>query len=131
VHPTFAARRHAEAEAAYRAFVAGGFPVTLEGHAETLQCATPEDRANWLIFKGALDDALAAGANPDDPAPIPVRTTANTLHVVTYAQGLQLIADMRAWGFAAEANRWRLKDLIDAAKSNDDLRAIDLTEGWP
>lgn len=128
---TFSERRREEAEGAYQAFVAKGFPVTLGGNLETLQCATATDRSNWLIFKGACEDALKAGAQADDPSPIPIRATSNGLYVVTFGQALQIIADMRAWGFAAEQNRWRLKDLVDAAKSNAELRAINLTEGWP
>lgn len=127
---TFTARRLAEADAAYAAFVGGGFPVAL-GQGETLQCGSEAEQAKWLIFKSACDDAIRAGALPADPAPIPIRCTSNTNYAVTYGQALQIIADMTVWGFAAQANVWRLKDAISAAASNDELRAIDLTEGWP
>lgn len=131
MHPTFTARRLAEADAAYAEFASRGFPVTLEGNAETLQCASDTDRANWLIFKGACEDALKAGATVDDAAPIPVRCTSNINYVVTYGQALQIIADMRTWGLLAQANAWRIKDAVKAAKSNAELLAIDLSEGWP
>lgn len=129
--PSFTARRLLEAQAAYAAFIEGGFPLTLDGNAETLQCATDTDRSNWLIFKGALDDALLAGADPDSIIPIPIRCTSNNNYAITFAQAAQMIADMRTWGFAGQVNCWRLKDEITACTTGEALNAVDLTEGWP
>jgi hypothetical protein len=128
---TFPDRRLEEIDAAYAAFIGAGFPVTLGGNAETLQCATTDDRSNWLILKGACDDAITAGAKTTDVLPLPIRTTSNASYSITYGQALQIISGMRTWGFAAQQNVWRLKDLVAAAQSNDDLNAIDLSGGWP
>lgn len=130
--PAFRQRRLEEAASAYQAFIDTGFPVTFSGNAETLQVGTDTDRSNWLIFKGALDDALAGGlVSTFDTVPIPIRCTSNNLYTVTFAEAVQMIADMRTWGFAAQVNCWRLKDAIEAATTGEDLNAVDLTEGWP
>ncbi len=78
-------------DAAYRAFVGGGFPVMFGETAETLQCATETDRSNWLIFKDAIGDALASGAHPGEAIPISIRCTSNTSYSVTYAEALQIL----------------------------------------
>lgn len=129
--PAFRARRLLEADAAYQAFLDSGFPVTFEGVGETLQVGRDSDKSNWLIFKGALDDAVAAGAPIDGPSPLPIRCTSNNSYQITLGGALQTISDMRAWGFAALANSWRLKDAINAAQTGEALNAVDLTEGWP
>lgn len=103
----------------------------LDGVLEALQVATSEDRSNWLIFKDALDDRVKAGALLTDPSPLPIRCMSNTNHAVTIGEALQVVADLRAWGFAAQANCWRLKDAVSAAQSDAGLIAVDLTQGWP
>jgi len=129
--PSFRQRRLEEADAAYQAHIDGGFPVTLSGIAETLQVGTVEQRSDWLIFKGAIDDAVGDGAQPADPVAVPIRTTSNNNYTVTFSEAQTMIANMRTWGFAARVNCWRLKDLISAATTGEQLNAVDLMQGWP
>jgi len=129
--PSFRPRRLAEADAAYQAVLDGGFPQAFEGIDETLQVATETDRSNWLIFKGALDDAVTAGMPMDGPSPLPIRCTSNNTYDLPLQAAIQVISDMRAWGFAALANSWRLKDAINAALTGEELNAVDVSEGWP
>lgn len=128
--PSFRPRRLEEATRAYQAFIDKGFPVTFEGTGETLQCASDTDRANWLIFLGVCQEAIKADAG-DQPIPIALRCTSNRSYVVTFSEAVALIEAMRTWGLSAQANLWRLKDLIGAAETGDALNAIDVTEGWP
>lgn len=129
--PAFRERRLEEADAAYQAVLDGGFPQTFEGVSETLQVGRDSDKSNWLIFKGALDDAVSAGLPLDGPSPLPIRCTSNNSYDLTLQEALGVISDMRAWGFAALGNSWRLKDEIAAATTGEELNAVDLTEGWP
>lgn len=129
--PSFRPRRLLEVEAAYQAFLDAGFPVTFEGVSETLQVGRDSDKSNWLIFKGALDDAVGARAPLDGPSPLPIRCTSNNSYSLTLGEALTVISDMRAWGFAALGNSWRLKDALNAAQTGEALNAVDLTEGWP
>lgn len=128
--PTWKPRRLEEATRAYRVFIEGGFPVTFEGNDETLQCASDTDRANWLIFLGVCQEAVAGGAGAQ-VIPIALRCTSNRSYVVTFAEAVTLIQNMRTWGLTAQANLWRLKDLIDAVETGEALNAVDVTEGWP
>lgn len=119
-----------EINAEYAARLAVGFPVTLDGLAETLQVARDVDRTNWITFLGICDEAVAAGIGDDDAA-FPIRTTANRNHVVTYAEGAQIVRDLRAWTGAAQANWWRLKDEARQAQTAQALNAVDIKQGWP
>lgn len=130
LRPNFRPRKLNDANRAYQTHIDGGFPTTFEGNAETLQCASDTDRANWLIFLGVCQEAVAAGFG-DQPIPIALRCTSNRSYVVTFAEAVILIQNMRTWGLSAQANLWRLKDLLDAAETGDALNAVDLTEGWP
>lgn len=117
--------------AKYEAVVAVGFPVTLEGNAETLQVARDVDRTNWLTLLGICDEAIEAEFG-GYPIPEPgIRTTSNTNYVVTFEEAAQIIRDLRTWGLAAWANWGRLKDLCRDATTREALQSIDLTEGWP
>lgn len=118
-------------DARYEAFLAVGFPVTLEGNAETLQVSRDVDRTNWLTLLGICDEAFFAGAG-DYPIPAPgLRCTSNTNYLVTFNEAAVIIRDIRAWAAAAQANWWRLKDAARAAPTREDLQSIDLDEGWP
>lgn len=127
---TFTKRRLAEVNAAYEAFLAVGFPVMLDGNAETLQVSRDVDRTNWLTLLGLCDEAIAADLG-DVTMALPIRCTSNANYALTYAEGAQIVRDLRTWAAAAQANWWRLKDAVNAAPTNAALRAIDLSEGWP
>lgn len=128
--PPYLARKLYDIDVAYQALLATGFPLTLDGIDETLQVARDVDRTNWLTFMGMCDEAVMAGA-PDDLAAFPIRCTSNTNHAVTYAQGAQIVRDLRLWAGAAQANWWALKDAARAATTAQELRAVDPSQGWP
>lgn len=117
--------------ARYDAFLAAGFPVTLEGNAETLQCRNELDRTNWLTLIGICQEAITAEFG-DYPIPEPgLRCTSNTNYLPTFAETLELLKALRAWAAAAQGNWWRLKDAVRDAPTRQALFAIDLDEGWP
>jgi hypothetical protein len=128
--PTFRARKLEEVNRAYAEFLAGGFPCVLEGVAETLQCRNELDRTNWLTLIGICNEAIDQGAG-DLPIPAPIRCTSNRFYALSFNDTLELMKALRAWAAAAQGNNWRMKDLVASAESNEDLRAVDLTEGWP
>lgn len=128
--PTFRPRKLLEINAAYEAFVAAGFPVTLGGNAETLQVARDVDRTNWLVLQSRALRQIAAG-NGDTPQTTFVQTTANRRYFMSYAEQLDLLDAMEAWSLAAWQNWNALKDAARAAASDDELRAIDVNAGYP
>ncbi len=128
--PTFLPRKLGEITAAYETFVAGGFPVTLEGNAETLQVSRDVDRTNWLTVYGICLEGIGVGAG-DIPGLIFLQTTSNRRYFMSFNEALTIIRDLRAWGLAAWANWNALKDAARAAQGNDELRAIDPNAGYP
>jgi hypothetical protein len=123
-------RRVGQINARYLAHLAVGYPVTLEGNAETLQVAREVDGINWLTVKGICEEGILAGFG-DEPGLMFLQATSNARYVMTFNEALAIIRDLRAWGLEAWANWNRLKDLARAARFSADLEAIDLEEGWP
>jgi len=128
--PTFRPRKLLEINAAYEAFVAAGFPVTLGGNAETLQVARDVDRTNWLTVYDICKEGIAAGEG-DTPQTIFLQATSNRRYVMSYNEAATIIRDLRAWSLAAWQNWNALKDAARAATTNAELQAIDPTEGYP
>lgn len=123
--------RRSEAEARAQQVFQGGFtPSTgpLAGH--TLQVRSVEDRTNWLTSQAAYSAAVAAGQG--DVAGATFRTTENETVVCTFAEGLQTLLDMAAWGAAIMQTSWALKDEMAQAADIDALAAIDVDAApWP
>lgn len=115
---------------AYDAHLAIGFPVVLEGNAESLQLVTERDRTNWLTVLGICNDAMAAEMG-DVPMGAPIICTSGAEYVLTFAQCGYMIREMRSWGIAADANWRRLLREAQTVTTRADLEAIDLTQGWP
>ena len=128
--PFFRERRLEEADAAYQAFLAGGFPCVLGGNIETLQLRDDADKTNWLIFLGVCNEAVT-GLLGSSTIPLPIRCTSNRTYFITYLQAQTLVRDMRAWGFAAQANAWLHKDALAMATTGEELNAVDVKAGWP
>lgn len=125
------ARRVLEINARYQAHIEPGFPIVLEGNAETLQIARQIDATNWLIVLGICNEAEALGAG-DQMLPAPgLRCTSNRNYLVSYSAAGQIVRDLRAYGLAAWANRTRLADLARDCPTRQGLDLIDLEEGWP
>jgi len=117
----------------YWAHVGAGYPVTLEGNAETLQIAREVDGINWLTVKGICEEGIAAGLG-DEPGLMFLQTTANNRYYMTFNEALAIIRDLRSWGLASWSNWNRLKDAArDPAQTptRKALEALDLEEGWP
>jgi hypothetical protein len=128
--PTFVPRKLEQITAAYDAFAAAGFPVTLEGVAETLQVGRDVDRTNWLTVYGICLEGIAAGVG-DVPGLIFLQTTSNRRYEMSFNEALAIIRDLRAWGLAAWANWNALKDAARSAENNAALNAIDVNAGYP
>lgn len=128
--PTFTARKLLEINAAYEAFLAAGYPVTLDGNAETLQVARDVDRTNWLTVYTICQEGIAAGAG-DVPDLIAIQTTSNARYAMTFNEAIQIVRDLRQWSLEAWANWNVLKEAARTATTNDALHAIDPTAGYP
>jgi len=130
VRPTFLPRRLIQIDARYDAVLAEGFPVVLGGNNETLQLARDVDRTNWLTLLGICDEAMAADMG-DVTMPAKVQCTSGNEYEMTFTEAGWMIRELRAWGISADANWRRMVKLAKAARNDDELRAIDLSEGWP
>lgn len=125
----------AQLETRYARFLADGFyvgrfPGPKGSTREALQCRDPTDQIRWLglLLKCQAAIARGGGESPIDP---PIRCTSNREYAVSHAVAARkMMALMDAYG-AGLKNLWRLKDAIRAAKTHDELNAIDLDEGWP
>lgn len=106
-----------------------GFPLTIQGQAETLQMR-PEDLINWLVFKDSCQDAIDANQG-NAQSMLPLRTTDNSEYVLTYNDGKKTMIAMRAYGAMLMRNHWLLKDAINRAKSQAEVDAVDVSAGWP
>ena len=115
-------RGQVEARAA-RAFAAGYAPSHPDFAGERLQVRDAEDRTNWLTSQASYAAAVAAGAG--DVLDATFRTMANRTIIVTYADGLQILLGMAAWGRDIMAVAWAKKDALAAGQS------IDIDDGWP
>lgn len=133
-------RRIKDADAAYAAYLAAGFPTEAfdgQPEPETLQCRNELDRTNWLALLALCEAQQRAADMADDQtlmdalAPVPLRATSNRMYVVTYASAKARMFALLAQAASAQANWWRLKDECRSAPTREALEAIDMTQGWP
>lgn len=108
---------------------AGFTPSTGPVAGKTLQTRGDDDKINWLTSQAAYQAAVAGGAG--DVADATFRTADNETVVATYAEGLETLLGMAAWGKAIWGNSWALKDAVSGASDMTELSAIDIEEGWP
>ena len=87
------------------------------------------DETNWLTLQNSCIAAVMAGQGATVGAVI--RTADNVNIPLSYADGLQVMLAMAAWGAAVYAASWKLKDAIAAVADQIGLNAIDITAGWP
>ena len=87
------------------------------------------DETNWLTLQNSCIAAVIAGQGATVGAVI--RTADNINIPLSYADGLQVMLAMAAWGAAVYAASWKLKDAIAAVADQAGLDAIDITAGWP
>jgi len=127
--PTLTPDEHRDAlraaiDAAASAAFLRGFPPKLEAFAgQRLQTRDLEDRTNWLTSQASYAAAVSAGFG--DVADATFRTADNATVTVTYAEGLDVLLGMAAWGRAIFERSWTLKDALAAGEP------IDITTGWP
>lgn len=126
----YRARRLGEVNTRYAEFIAQGFPATLGGIPETLQCATNLDRTNWLTLLGICVEAIGGGLG-NEQIPVAIRCTSNRSYAMTFTEAAALVRAIRSWAAAAQANWWRLKDAVRDCPGREELNLIDLEEGWP
>jgi hypothetical protein len=96
---------------------------------KVLQTRNLEDRTNWLVSQASYSAAVAAGQGSVEAAKF--RTSDNSTFTLTYADGLNVLLAMAAWGAAAMDNSWTLKDAVRAAEDHAALDAVDIEAGWP
>lgn len=128
----FRKRKLMEVNARYDAVLAQGFPTMPfdeEPEPESLQCRNELDRTNWLGLVVRCQAAVAVGAG-GLPGP-EIRCTSNRMYRITYQDGLDRMFALLTQVQAAQANWWRLKDLVRACPTRKALDDINLDEGWP
>lgn len=112
------------------AILTGGFAHDFGGSTGVKVLQTREsDETNWLTLQNSCIAAVMAGQGATVGAVI--RTADNVNVALSYADGLQVMLAMAAWGAAVYAASWKLKDAITAALDQASLDAIDITAGWP
>lgn len=131
----FAERKQAALDAVLTrrdALLAGGFTVPAETSADlggrVLQTRNIDDRTAWLTSQAAYSAAVVAGQGALANAIF--RPEDNITTTVSYAEGLNVLLAMAAWGASIYAHSWDLKDAIDAA-DRVAFEAIDIENGWP
>jgi len=108
----------------------GGFTVPSGDMAgKVLQTRNLEDRTNWLISQASYSAAVAAGQGAVEGAEF--RTADNSTYTLSFADGLNVLLGMAAWGAACMSNSWVLKDAARAAEDQAALDAVDVESGWP
>lgn len=108
----------------------GGYIVeagTMAG--KVLQTRNLEDRTNWLVSQASYSVAVAAGQGATMGAQF--RTADNSTYTVSFADGLNVLLAMAAWGASCMNHSWGLKDAVAAAQDLVALDAIDIEAGWP
>lgn len=118
------------AAAAYEEKLAVGFPVTLGGNDETLQCRNEHDRTNWLGLLMGAQIAVAAGQGAS-AYPVKIRCTSNAEYQVTNAQAVAHMLGLLGWAGAMLAAYWSVKDSIKDATNSASVDAVDVTAGYP
>lgn len=114
----------------YAAKLAIGYPVTLGGNAETLQCRNEHDRTNWLGLLAGAQAGVAAGAGAAN-YPIKIRATSNAEYTVTNAEAVSLMFGILGWAGGVLAAYWAVKDAITEAGNTPTLNAVDIEAGYP
>jgi hypothetical protein len=107
----------------------GGYTVQSGDMAgKVLQTRNLEDRTNWLVSQASYSAAVGAGQGAVEAAKF--RTSDNSTFTLTYADGLNVLLAMAAWGASAMDNSWALKDAVRAAEDETALDAVDIEAGW-
>jgi len=114
----------------YFAKVLPGFPVTLNGNAETLQLRNSEDRTNWFGVLARAQIAQTAGQGAADYYP-PIRTTSNARYTITNDEAVAIMTDLLDWAGQVFDAYTLIKDAIAGASNAATVNAVDLEAGYP
>lgn len=134
--PSFASlkeQKRAAVDAKRDAVLLGGFTVPSEVSTalagRVLQTRNETDRTAWLTSQAAYQAAVLNGQGAVEGAIF--RPQDNVTTTVSYAEGLNILLAMAAWGAAVYGRSWDLKDAITAAVDSAALDAVDVESGWP
>jgi hypothetical protein len=127
------ARKREAIEAHRDALLAGGFTVPQSASAalagKVLQTRDSDDRTNWLVSQASYSAAVAAGSGATVAAKF--RSADNVTVTISYAEGLDVLLAMAAWGAAVMDHSWALKDALAAAADAAAVDAIGIEADWP
>lgn len=127
------AAKSASVDAKRDAILLGGFAVPAEVSAalagRVLQTRNENDRTAWLTSQAAYQAAVLNGQGATEGAIF--RPQDNITTTVSYAEGLNILLAMAAWGAAIYGRSWDLKDAIAEAADSAALDVIDVDTGWP
>jgi hypothetical protein len=127
------AAKSASVDAKRDAILLGGFTVPSEVSTalagRVLQTRNETDRTAWLTSQAAYQAAVINGQGATEGAIF--RPEDNISTTVSYAEGLNILLAMAAWGAAIYGRSWDLKDAIAEAADSAALDVIDVDTGWP
>lgn len=118
------------AAATYEEKLAVGYPVTLGGNDETLQCRNEHDRTNWLGLLIGAQTAVGLGAGAS-AYPVKIRCTSNAEYSVTNTEAVALMLGLLGWAGTMLAAYWAVKDSIKDAPNGASVDAVDVSAGYP
>ena len=127
------AQKLAEEAKAFGDVMAQGFPVTLQGRAETLQVARDVDKINWSRLQYHCLRAQAAGAGGQPLSAVGLlrlKTTSNAEYDLTVDETLAVLDQLERWTMAQMGKDWDVKRRLDAAFTPEAVRAIDVAAEW-
>lgn len=108
-----------------------GMPFDFEGDIgpKVMQTATERDRTNYL--GSAQEYALQVQMGNGAEMGASIRTSDNTVVSMSFNDGLALMRLIGIHMGLITRHSWTLKDALDAATTQEELDAIDITTGWP
>lgn len=123
--------KKAAVNAKVNTILSGGYNHDFGGEigVKVLQTRDADDRINWLTSQAAYSAAVMSGSGAVMGASF--RTEDNVDITLSYADGLNVLLAMAAWGADVYAASWALKTAIASAADAAALDAIDIDANWP
>lgn len=108
----------------------GGYQHNFGGSAgyRRLDNRNPSDRDNWQDLMRRVERMIAADEGAEL---VGVRDAGNETFTASAETVRTALIAMEDWGMAVLAHSWGLKDAIEAAASQAQLNAIDVSSDWP
>jgi hypothetical protein len=95
---------------------------------QVLQTRDLEDRTNWMILEGAVNDLLSIG---QVSTPVRLRTQSNHLIYLPASEAKTVLVAMKLFGMTKLAQSWDFKNAIEQADTLEAFDAIDIDAAWP